>query len=191
MFWRMPGMASITATATNTAPAVARTGRSQPSLSRSRSGTLARTAIAADRTAGTALRRASSDAELTAAANASRADFSATAAAARNGGPFSLRAVATGGITDLRSPMRYLKSKREDLSQPRSSVRLSRDCSCAILCRIRSRPSPDGTTPSAAACSARRRRSPYSASGSVMIPAPGLSAAPICRAPYDFLPRLC
>jgi hypothetical protein len=81
-----------------------------------------------------------------------------------------------------------------DRSQLRSRPKPSqpRAGSWAILLRIRSRPFPDGSTLSAAACRARRRRSPYSASGSVMTPAPARSGARTfshrvasCRSPAD------
>ncbi len=199
-FWRMPGMARIITTATTTAPAVARTGRSQPSLLRSRSGTLAFTAVTADITAGTAAFTAGTVAEApcralrvahpTAAVAAVRADLRATVTAAEIG-TVLLRAALTGGIADLRPHRRYLKSIRAAVSQPMSMAKLPWDRCSAILCRIRSSPSADGTTPSAAAFSARRRRSSYSAWGSVMTAAPGRCGARPCRAPCDFSLRPC
>ncbi len=218
MLWRTPGMARSMTIATITAAAVASTGRSQ-SLARSRSGTMDFTAatavlvadpadltvLAVILSAGTAVRWTDAAADRAAGMTAVTADRAAgpsavtaelTAAAigARTSTALTFRACAmgrTGGAADRRSAMRNLKSMTSDLSQPRSNARLSRDRSCAILWRIRSRPSRDGTTPSAAACSARRRRSLCSASGSVMTPAPGPCGARTCRAPCDFSLPLC
>ncbi len=214
MFWRRPGMARIMTIATSTAPAVASTGRSQPSFARSRSGTMDFTTgmavltaeladlivLPADLSAGTAARRTAAAAVLAAgttviaadrAAGASAATAALTSAATGASTRMALslpaRAIGRiGGVADRRSAIRNLQSMTTDLSQPRSNAKLSRDCSCAILWRIRSRPSRDGTTPSAAACSARRKRSLYSASGSVMTPAPRPCGARTCRAPCDF-----
>jgi hypothetical protein len=214
MFWRRPGMARIAANATNTAPAVASTGRIHPSPRRNRSGTLdfaaATVAVTIGRTdfrAGTAvvLRNSRTDCRAGTAVvlrNSGTDCRAGTAVVLRNSGTDcragtavvlrNSRTVFKASTTDLStgstartSGMRALMSVAMDISQPTRKPRLSVAGSRAILLRIRSRPSPDGTTPSAAACNARRRRSPYAASGSVMTPAPAPYGARTYHAPCD------
>ncbi len=175
--WRKPGTARIVTTAAkNTAPAVAIRGRSQPVLPvRRRWGTEDLIATRKGFSASTK------------AAMAGNTDLMADSADLKTGSNRDLSAARTG----RRSGTPTLISAAIDLSQPMSRPRLSGAGSCAILLRIRSRPSPDGTTPSAAACNARRRRSPYSPSGSVMTPAPTPYGARPCHAPCDFSLPLC
>ncbi len=186
-----PGMVTkATTTAMNIAPAVASTGRSQLSLPLSRSGTWDLSRTTTDRTvtmadfSATAAATAAAVTATIADLNSGRADLNAdlnSVSAASNSG----RRDFSAGRTARMSGMLDLMSAARDFSQPRNKPKLSLLGSWAILLRMRSRPSPDGTTPSVAACNARRRRSPYSVSGSVMTPAPAPYVARTCRAPCD------
>jgi hypothetical protein len=185
-FCRLGMAMKATTMAMNTAPAVASTGRSQPSLALSRSGTWDLSRTTTDFSATTADFSAAMTG-LSAATAATAATLMAAIADLISGTVdlISARRDFSAGRTARMSGMFDLTSAVRDFSQPRNKPNLSLWGSWAILLRMRSRPSPDGTTPSAAACNARRRRSPYSFSGSVMTPAPAPYVARSCRAPCD------
>jgi len=185
--WRSCGMAMIAMIATITAPAVANTGRIHPlagadrrQLSGSRNCRQAAELVSHRQPSGRARRRMPSGMVSRGQPSGGRRRRSASAPASRcqpcdshshSGRSLSTRASwlkardsrcrqpsTNAGVRQ--PPGGANRSSTANLSQAASQPRPSCAGARAVRRRIRSSPSPDGTTVSAAACNARRRRSP-------------------------------